>query len=191
MQFKQRIISIRDKNQPNTAPTIMVSHGNPFTDYTTMFNTIADLVMRGYNVIFYETSASEGLFLSPQPVVPCGDASAVTFQRMAYTGYQHAYAATQYVKQNATTYNVDVNKLFLLGGSFSGFASLTLAYADSGNFTHNIFHNSAYGTDLGTKSALVKTGVPDLGEHTFKGVCVTAGGFPGTKTMATHGMIAK
>lgn len=174
MVYKPRMIQIRDNNLPNTAPTILITHGSPFIplQHTDVFEVMADLAMRGYNVIFYETSASLDLYNINNP--PSTDGGIASFERVVYLGYQHAYAAVQFVKANASYYNIDPSKLFLLSGSFGSFASLAAAYADNTNFQNPIYHNSAYGTDLGAKNALVKVGTPDAGDHLFKGICVSA-----------------
>ncbi len=184
-----RMLIVRHNAYANTGkiPTIILTHGSPFDasakNQKKVLSFITDFVLRGYNVVFYESSSSCDLYVAgtvcPPPVSEC--LYPIPFQRAIYTGYQHAYAALQYILNNKKALKVDTENLFAYSGSFGGFSLMSLAYADSDNFTNEIFHNIEYGTDLGTKSKLIKSGLSDYGEFTLKGLCTIAAGLPDSK----------
>ncbi len=128
-------------------------------NYTNLYMGAIDLAMRGYVVAFYEHAASLTFTLNNLGAVfaanLASDAYVNTHSQFAglnqhfkeamwpsYVGWQVSLALEQYLKINASSFNINSSWLFALGHSAGAGFSLQLAYAESGvNFTHEYYNS--------------------------------------------------
>lgn len=184
-------------------PCVLATNGNP--SYTRQANKsqiylpVADLVLRGYAVAFYENIASCDVFCSTlcdsvknndsNNINLCDQGNALncnaspyndpktlaseTVQQFEYLGFQYATAAAKFVVSQKNTLKLNTSQLFAFGGSYGAFCTLSLAYSDSNNFNDPIF------ACLGDKNARVLSSININTIFDLKSISVLSGGLPG------------
>jgi hypothetical protein len=148
-------------NDNISRPCILITPGvaaDFSKNYTNLYMGAVDLAMRGYVVAFYEHSASLTFYLNNLSAVFAANLASDAYVNShseyaglnnhfkeamwpSYVGWQVSIALEQYLKINASSFNINSNWLFALGHSAGAGFSLQLAYAESGvNFTHEYYN---------------------------------------------------
>ena len=130
---KMRMLVIRPRGATNNM-TAMITHGGRAEndDFLVYYDGgVADMVMRGYTVIYYE---NPNIKVPGEPALPDSSVYDISFdwlyQQIQYMVYQYAVAARQYISANASTYEINNNQVFGMGNSNGGAATIHLAYID-------------------------------------------------------------
>lgn len=113
------------------------------------FPVMADLALRGYCVVFYETGSSDFFlrlalnplrnFLYPKCLVDPNHSNLPT-EKKFYINFQLGYAAAKYIIKHANDKDIkaDTSNFFTYGISLGGYNALALAFARNGrNFIRN------------------------------------------------------
>ncbi len=149
------LIVIRPKDDIQR-PCILVTHGaeacsnalDPFKTKYMDFLGIADLLMRGYCVVFYEIAATcrfQGNLLiknhleSTYKIYENTGVASSSYQRVYYIQFLLANAAARFTSGLSAKLNI-LPLMYTYGHSLGGITSLSLALADENiNYNHAIF----------------------------------------------------
>ncbi|MFN8282461.1 MAG: T9SS type A sorting domain-containing protein [Chitinophagales bacterium] len=139
-------------------PIVLLTNGAGENFRTQWHQTLyfaADLVMRGYAVFIYENTAIGDKFVSTPGYLNQIHPNSLLFSinddfRTAFYSYlcvQLGVAAEQYIiGRNVTdNYDIDINRIYAMGGSWGALSSLMFAYSDdigNVNFNANTFLNN-------------------------------------------------
>lgn len=171
-----------DVPPPSGRPLMLLIHGGSFLSGTKndgdIQNMRLDFAKRGYvtasidyRLGFFQTVSNWHCNL---PGWDCFNASDTTeWIRACYRGIQDAHGAIRYLVNNASTYNIDPNKVFVVGQSAGAFIALGVGFMDHASEipygvgalpnapTPNAIYNSCSYTDNPLSLAR-----PDLGSYT-------------------------
>jgi hypothetical protein len=143
-----------------TRPCIMITNGAnamySFTLGSVYYGVMADLALRGYVVVFFESVSNDlstiATYVSPSNY-PCNynPSNSINIEKNAYANFQYGVAAYNYILSDASLpltsrlINANINDIHGFGISMGGATMFMLGYSRQNNYNgymHDFYTNS-------------------------------------------------